>query len=71
MPENKFTFVIASNQALKNCPVSLLCRNKKNYFVFRSNMLTVLQNTRIEGRNLIEICFIDDNLNTRKMVEVA
>jgi hypothetical protein len=53
LPDNRYTFAFAATPALKNYPVSILSRNKNNCFVFRSNMLTVLQCTMIEGRNLI------------------
>jgi hypothetical protein len=49
LPANNVTFAIEANPVPKNCPVYILSRNKKNWYMydFRNNMSTALQSTRI------------------------
>jgi hypothetical protein len=60
LPPSNETFAIEANQALKNFPVSILAKNKKNFFSFRNGMLMVIKNTKIGGENLLDLAYIED-----------
>jgi hypothetical protein len=51
---------LEANGALKNHDVPKLMRNKANYMQFRNGMYLVLRNPRAGGKNLLEICFVED-----------